>query len=78
MISTSTDYTMMIYTMHNFATGETVKKTQITRPKMAGFVCIASEPSLPDMNGRGERLFRDANNRTYYAKQNADGFHRQP
>jgi len=68
---------MKTYKMHNFATGKTVTKTQKTEPKLKGYVCVASERELPETNSRGERLFRDANNRPYYAAVNADGSHYQ-
>ena len=69
---------MKTYKMHNFTTGQTVTKTQKTEPKIKGFTCVASEREMPETNSRGERLFRDANNRPYYAAVNADGSHRQP
>lgn len=69
---------MKTYVMRNFATGETVRKTQKNRPKLAGFTCVSSEAVLPDRNASGERLFRDANNRPYYAAESKDGTHRHP
>jgi hypothetical protein len=64
--------------MHNFATGETVSKTQQTKPKMMGFTCVDIERTLPDRNSGGKRLFRDANNTHYYAAEMEDGSHFQP
>lgn len=69
---------MKTYKMHNFATGESVTKTQKTEPKIKGYVCVASERARPETNSRGDRLFLDANNRPYYAAVNADGSHYQP
>jgi len=69
---------MNTYTMRNFTTGKTVKKTQKTEPKLAGYVCTAREKVMPETNSGGERLFFDANNRPYYAAVNADGSHYQP
>ena len=69
---------MKTFVMSNLTTGQTVRKTQRTQPKMAGFTCVSIEASLPETNERGERLFRDANNRPYYAAVAADGAHRQP
>jgi hypothetical protein len=69
---------MKLFVMHNPQTGETVRKNQKTQPRMTGFTCVASERVLPERDERGRRLFRDGENRPYYAKVNADGFHRQP
>jgi hypothetical protein len=69
---------MNTYTMHNLTTGKTVKKNQKTEPKLAGFICVSRERVTPETNSRGDRLFRDANNRPYYAAANADGSHYQP
>ncbi|GDX11845.1 hypothetical protein LBMAG57_36170 [Verrucomicrobiota bacterium] len=69
---------MNTYTMHNLTTGKTVKKNQKTEPKLAGFICVSRERVAPETNSRGDRLFRDANNRPYYAAENADGSHYQP
>jgi hypothetical protein len=66
------------YTMTNCTTGETVRKIQKTEPKLKGFVCVAQERVMPERNSKGERLFFDANNRPYYAAENADGSHYQP
>jgi hypothetical protein len=69
---------MNTYTMHNLTTGKTVTKNQKTEPKLTGFICVSRERFTPSTNSRGERLFRDANNRPYYAAVNADGSHCQP
>jgi len=69
---------MKIFVMHNFQTGETVRKTQKTQPRMTGFTCVDSERVLPERDEQGNRLFRDANNRPYYATVRPDGFHYQP
>jgi len=50
------------YTMTNFATRQTVKKIQKTEPKLKGFTCVGRSRVLPEVNSRGEKLFRDANN----------------
>jgi hypothetical protein len=63
--------------MHNFQTGKTLHKTQKTRPLLAGFVCVASDPVLPAKDGSGRTLIQGANG-TYYATVNEDGFHYQP
>ena len=69
---------MKKYKMHNFTTGKTVMKTQKTEPKLKGYVCVSAERVLPEASSQGDRLFRDANNRPYYAAVGNDGFHHQP
>jgi hypothetical protein len=69
---------MKLFVMHNPQTGETVRKNQKTQPRMAGFTCVDSERVLPERDEQGRRLFRDGENRPYYATVNTDGFHRQP
>lgn len=68
---------MKTYSMHNFATGAHVKKTQKNEPKIKGYVCVAIERVMPKFNARGEKLFCDAN-QPYYAAVRADGSHHQP
>lgn len=70
--------TLYTYTLRDCATGKTITKTQITEPRVAGYVCVDREKVRPAINSQGERLFRDANNRPYYAAVRDDGSHRQP
>jgi hypothetical protein len=69
---------MKTFILTNFATGQTLRKTQSTMPKVKGFTVVSAEVALPEINRAGHRLFRDANNRPYYAATAADGSHRQP
>lgn len=67
---------MRTYTMHNFATGKTVRKTQRTRPVLRGYTCVSSVPVLPAFRG-GRKLVWDANNKPRYVEVDENGFHRE-
>jgi hypothetical protein len=66
------------YTMLNLKTNHSFRKIQKTAPRIKGYICTAREKILPLYNSTGERLFYDANNWPYYAKENKTGFHYQP
>ena len=65
-----------LYTLHNWETGQTLKKTQKTPPKVRGFSLVDRERILPERPGY--KIFRNAQNEQYYAKEDAEGFHYQP
>ena len=64
------------YVMHNFGTGKTVRKTQRTTPRMAGWTCVSIEAATPS-NARGQQRFESANG-SYCATVMQDGSHYQP
>ena len=68
---------MKTYVMHNFATGQTVRKTQRTQPRMSGWTCVSVEAARPAVNSQGQRRFAGANG-AYYATVRHDGSHYAP
>jgi hypothetical protein len=65
-----------LWTLRNWSTGETLKKNQKTEPRVRGFSVVDRERILPERPGY--KIFRNAQNEQYYAKENAEGSHYQP
>lgn len=69
-------YKMKTYVMRNFGAGKTVRKTQRTQPRMAGWTCVSIEAATSS-NARGQQRFNGASG-SYCATVMRDGSHYQP